>query len=384
MQKVGMNVRVALIAPTINRKDGWSRVVENLASHLSKYVELALFLPINSPRSSSDNLKIYYSLPPSSNLWDVDDYIIGKAHYRLKFLKEITDFRPDIIQTIDTYPWLIDGGVASLICNKPLFVGAHGTYAVTPLFRSATKIIMVGFLSLAKEVHCISSFTYRVMRQYLPKRIKIIHQLLSGVDYFFFSQKRNVSELKAIYNGWPIILTVGALKERKGIDLSLRAFRLVKLVYKDALYIIIGKGDIEFFERFTKTLGLKDVYFIPEVDDERLAQFYQLCDIYLMLPRRGPFGVEGLGLVYLEAAAASKPIVASATGGVVDVVKNGFNGILVPPEDYEEAAKAIMKILSDPKLAADMGVNGTKIAISYSWDNICYNLLKRWNYAIKY
>jgi glycosyltransferase involved in cell wall biosynthesis len=103
-----------------------------------------------------------------------------------------------------------------------------------------------------------------------------------------------------------------------------------------------------------------------------------------MLPRRGPFGVEGLGLVYLEAAAASKPIVASATGGVVDVVKNGFNGILVPPEDYEEAARAIMKILSDPKLAADMGVNGTKIAISYSWDNICYNLLKRWNYAIKY
>jgi glycosyltransferase involved in cell wall biosynthesis len=97
---------------------------------------------------------------------------------------------------------------------------------------------MVGFLSLAKEVHCISSFTYRVMRQYLPKRIKIIHQLLSGVDYFFFSQKRNVSELKAIYNGWPIILTVGALKERKGIDLSLRAFKLVKLVYKDALYII--------------------------------------------------------------------------------------------------------------------------------------------------
>jgi glycosyltransferase involved in cell wall biosynthesis len=85
-----------------------------------------------------------------------------------------------------------------------------------------------------------------------------------------------------------------------------------------------------------------------------------------MLPRRGPFGVEGLGLVYLEAAAASKPIVASATGGVVDVVKNGFNGILVPPEDYEEAARAIMKILSDPKLAADMGVNGTKIAISYS------------------
>jgi hypothetical protein len=66
MQKVGMNVRVALIAPTINRKDGWSRVVENLASHLSKYVELALFLPINSPRSSSDSLKIYYSLPPSS------------------------------------------------------------------------------------------------------------------------------------------------------------------------------------------------------------------------------------------------------------------------------------------------------------------------------
>jgi glycosyltransferase involved in cell wall biosynthesis len=102
-----------------------------------------------------------------------------------------------------------------------------------------------------------------------------------------------------------------------------------------------------------------------------------------MLPRSGPFGVEGLGLVYLEAAAASKPIVATATGGVVDVVKNGFNGILVPPEDYEAAARAIIKILSDPKLAADMGMNGTKIARSYSWDNICYNLLKRWNNAIK-
>jgi glycosyltransferase involved in cell wall biosynthesis len=386
MQKVGMNVRVALIAPTINRKDGWSRVVENLASHLSKYVELALFLPIDSPRSSSDNLKIYYSLPPSSNLWDVDDYFVVKAHYRLKFLKKIVNFRPDIIQTIDTFPWLIDGGVASLVCNSPFFVGAHGTYAIKPLYRRLTKLIMVGFLSLAKEVHCISSFTTRVMKDYLPKwiKIKILHQPLSGVDYFFFAQKRDLNELKMIYNGWPVILTVGALKARKGIDLSLRAFKLVKQIYKEALYVIIGKGDINYYERYSHALGLKHVYFIPEVDDERLAQFYQLCDLYLMLPRSGPFGVEGLGLVYLEAAAASKPIVATSSGGVADVVKNGFNGILVPPEDYEAAAKAIIKILSDPKLAADMGMNGTKIAISYSWDNICYNLLRRWNYAIKY
>ena len=385
MQKVGMNVRVALIAPTINRKDGWSRVVENLASRLSKYVELTLFLPIDSPRSPSNDLKIHYSLPPSGNLWDVDDYIIGKAHYRLKFLKDIVSYRPDIIQTIDTYPWLIDGGVASLVCNSPFFVGAHGTYAIIPIYRPLTRLIMIGFLSLAREVHCISSFTTRVLRNYLPKMIKrkIIHQPLSGVDYFFFSRKRNIKELKMIYNGWPIILTVGALKPRKGIDLSLRAFKLVKQVYKDAIYIIIGKGDIKYNERFAQALGLKDVYFVPEVDDERLAQFYQLCDLYLMLPRSGPFGVEGLGLVYLEAAAASKPIVATATGGVVDVVKNGFNGILVPPEDYEAAARAIIKILSDPKLAADMGINGAKIARSYSWENICHNLLKRWNNAIK-
>ena len=84
-------------------------------------MELALFLPIDSPRSPSNDLKIYYSLPPSGNLWDVDDYIIGKAHYRLKFLKDIVSYRPDIIQTIDTYPWLIDGGVASLVCNSPFF-----------------------------------------------------------------------------------------------------------------------------------------------------------------------------------------------------------------------------------------------------------------------
>jgi phosphatidylinositol alpha-1,6-mannosyltransferase len=84
------------------------------------------------------------------------------------------------------------------------------------------------------------------------------------------------------------------------------------------------------------------------------------CDVFVMVSRAiGETGdVEGFGVVYLEAGAAGKPVVAGDSGGVPDAVEDGLNGFLVDPNDPLVVAEAVNKVLGDPVLAARLGEQG--------------------------
>ena len=65
---------------------------------------------------------------------------------------------------------------------------------------------------------------------------------------------------------------------------------------------------------------------------------------------------EPFGLVVIEGMAAGKPIVATAAGGILDIVEDGVNGLLVPPKDAKALSRAILQIMSNPDRAKQMGV----------------------------
>ena len=76
---------------------------------------------------------------------------------------------------------------------------------------------------------------------------------------------------------------------------------------------------------------------------------------------------QGFGLTLLEANAAGKPVIASNVGGIPAVVKNGYNGILVQPNNPTAISKAILSFVKDSRKAREMGLNGRQVAENHDW-----------------
>lgn len=159
---------------------------------------------------------------------------------------------------------------------------------------------------------------------------------------------------KFVLEGGPIILTVGRFVPRKGHETLVRAFPRVLQRYPGAVLVLAGRGPaMPFVTRAAARLGIRDRVRLPgHVPDDELAALYQLCDVFALPTGEGPGGqVEGFGLVFVEAQTYGKPVVAGRSGGVPDAVLDGETGLLVPPDDPEALAAALLRLLDAPPFA---------------------------------
>jgi glycosyltransferase involved in cell wall biosynthesis len=167
------------------------------------------------------------------------------------------------------------------------------------------------------------------------------------------------------------ILFTGRHIQRKGVPYLIKAMPLL-MKSRPVKLQITGDGDRRGeWEELTRSLGLTDVVeFLGFVSTERLAELYRDCDVYVLpaiFDDRGD--TEGLGVVLIEALSSAKPVVASAVGGIVDVIKHEETGLLVPEKDEAALAAAILRLLDDPELATRLGTAGRRHAESYfDWD----------------
>ncbi len=160
----------------------------------------------------------------------------------------------------------------------------------------------------------------------------------------------------------PILLTVGRLVERKGHDLAIRAVAALRDRYPGIRYIIAGTGPREpALRSLAVAAGCADaVVFVGLVPDDVLPSLYAASDVFVMpcraLEQRD--GVEGLGLVFLEASASGKAVVGGRSGGTDAAVEDGATGILVDPGRLDNLVAALDRLLADPALAARLGRAG--------------------------
>ena len=144
----------------------------------------------------------------------------------------------------------------------------------------------------------------------------------------------------------PVILTVARLartEQYKGYDQVLHALPAVKHAFPDVRYILGGRGsDRGRVINLIHELGLTDTVILAGfIPDYELRAFYNLCDVFAM-PSKG----EGFGIVFLEALACGKPVIAGNTDGSVDAVLNGRLGVLVNPHSVDEISNALIEVLS--------------------------------------
>lgn len=167
----------------------------------------------------------------------------------------------------------------------------------------------------------------------------------------------NLHEELFLPHGAPIVGNVAALVPHKGQRHFIEAAALVIRQVPDARFVIAGEGELRpSLERQIKDHHLEKHVLLAGFRPDILS-LHQAFDIFVMSSI-----TEGLGTSLLDAMAASKPIVATNTGGIPEVVVNGVTGYLVPPRNHEEMAASIVQLLKGTDLRKRMGEAGLKRA----------------------
>ena len=159
-----------------------------------------------------------------------------------------------------------------------------------------------------------------------------------------------------------VILTIGraaASEQYKGTDDLIRAVSQLGSEFPDLHLVSIGGGDdLARLQKLADELGAAhNVHFLQHLSREQLAACYARADVFAM-----PSAGEGFGLVFLEAMAFGKPVVAAACGGALDLIHDGENGLLVPPRDATALIAAMRRLLRDQVLRAALGKKGALVA----------------------
>ena len=147
-----------------------------------------------------------------------------------------------------------------------------------------------------------------------------------------------------------------------------------------ARLVIVGDGgERAGLESQVKSLGLQDAVTLTGfISSEQKEQYLRECSAFVLPAVRDAKGdVEGLGTVLLEAMMHRKPVIASASGGITDIVKHEQTGLLVKERDVPGTADAIVHLLTEPDLSRRLSEQGYQHAVqAFGWDSIIDRTMK--------
>jgi glycosyltransferase involved in cell wall biosynthesis len=173
------------------------------------------------------------------------------------------------------------------------------------------------------------------------------------------------------------LLFVGRLVERQGVEVLLRAIA-ARMAEHDLRLTVVGDGPLRpSLVRLAGELGLSGrVDFPGTVDAGSLRRHFLECDAVVLPAVQDAKGdVEGLGVVLIEALSHERPVIASASGGIPDIVIDGETGLLVEPGDPDALGGAIVRVKEDPVLARRLAATGrAHVEQNFSWDAISSEL----------
>jgi phosphatidylinositol alpha-mannosyltransferase len=167
-----------------------------------------------------------------------------------------------------------------------------------------------------------------------------------------------------------LVLFVGRLEPRKGVEHLIQAMAIVQQGAPDARLVIVGDGpDRRALERLAGALNVA-VTFSGRVSDDALPAYFRAADIVCSPARRG----ESFGIVLLEAMAAGRPIVATRIDGYRELLENAGAARVADVDDPAALAREVTLLLSAPELRRALGARGAVFARDYDWTTIARRL----------
>lgn len=264
----------------------------------------------------------------------------------------------------------------------PYYIFTHGTEIFELQNASSGKIrYMHKIFTHAQKVVVTTDY----MKNYLISIGVLDNKILKispGIDHSYFKPQNSINSRKIIsklishdLTNYNIILSLGRLVERKGHDMVLKSLSKVLERFPKTKYIIAGDGPHrEKLIQLTKKLNLeKYVIFTGSINNQNIVDYYNACDFFIMPSRilQHKKDVEGFGIVYLEASACEKPVIAGRSGGVSEAVVNGKTGLLINPKNQDEISNAMLKLMTDSYYAQRLGENGrNRVINNFDWNKL--------------
>jgi len=293
--------------------------------------------------------------------------------YTVELAGLLRRWRPDVLFSGVAYPTAIMAAILTRVPPVPLVIYAHSEDLSLPGKIQPTLIRFA--LKKAAAVATPSHFTRQRVLQYGldPERVSVVYpgvELLSaGVGAEQADPLDRPAWLEPFRNRW-LILTVARLVRRKGQDTVIRALPHLIERIPSLHYLIVGDGPAAAdLQELACGLGVQDrVTFAGRVEDADLPACYRACQVFAMPTRPGVsdgtggarIEVEGFGIVFLEAAAAGKPVIGSLAGGAAEAVVDGETGFLIDPLDLDALVERVLRLALEPETARRMGTVGQK------------------------
>ena len=219
----------------------------------------------------------------------------------------------------------------------------------------------------------VSKYTVNELTELYGIEKNKIHVIYNGVDTERFKPRPNSIELRKEFGLDPekkMVLFVGRLYHRKGIDTLLRSVPPILKEYRNVKFVISGTGfkqKEESLYALVKELNIEEhVTFLGYVSDEKLPLLYSASDIFVL-----PAIYENFPFAILEAQATGLPVISTNVGGIPEFLVDNENGFVIEPRDPIQLTQKMLALLQDPKLAKTMGNRGRKlIEEKFDWNII--------------
>ncbi|MFH1836093.1 MAG: glycosyltransferase family 4 protein [Methanobacteriota archaeon] len=364
---------------------GTGRYVHGLAKHL---VELGASVEIIAPperdgrqiKDSADGIN-YRFIPPRVRGSRFFGFYRSYHLHNIRAARFISKLDFDVLHVfeINAFPYLLGRNRRPVVVS-PFHRGTEPWKDGSLSARLSELPIDAPLSYLLKHAEAVASEgptqTRRLIEKYAlsPERV---FEVPDGVDLDLIGEYVKEPVLSRGDVGLKdedfVFICVGRLDPMKGVHDLIEAFGSVIEEIPDAKLVLIGEGsDEEKIRKMIMEREIQDkVVHAKDVSDRELFAYYSLSNVFVT-----PTIYEGLPQVILEAMACGLPIVATETGENTQAVENNVNGVLVPPENPDELAKALMRISNDS--GKRMGGKSKELIKNYDWKNSAKKALKKY------
>ena len=262
--------------------------------------------------------------------------------------------RPDIVHVHE--PFAPSVGLLTLLnTRRPVVATFHASIARSRAYRLAAPVLRPLYRRLAARI-AVSEEARRTVEDVFGDGVRVIP---NGVEWSAFSTLPPPEG--------SLIMFLGRMERRKGARVLLDAFIRLRQSKPDAEIIFGGDGPERRAVEDAVPEEMRDaVMFAGRIEAAELPEVFRRAAV-VCAPS---LGGESFGIVLLEGMSAARPVVASSIAGYAAVLRDGVDGILVPPGDAHALCSALERVLDDPERARAMGAAGRERARRYDWATV--------------